>query len=335
MKKPLIVGIESSCDDTSVAVLEGNKILSNIINSQKIHQKYGGVVPELASRAHLKNIIPVFTVALQEANILLKNVNAIAFTQGPGLMGSLLVGSSFAKSLSQTLNIPLIGINHMQAHIFANFYNEENLPNFPFLCLTVSGGHTQIVKVEDIDSLHIIGETKDDAAGEAFDKIGKMLNLPYPAGPWIDRYSKTGDRNRFDFTKPKMEDYNFSFSGLKTAVKYFLEKKSLENPQFIQENLNDLCASIQKVIVDILLENFLKASKNLNIKTLVLAGGVSANSYLRNELLKLEKENYSIHIPPIELTTDNAAMIAIAARFKYKKGIFSDLSVTANPRLKL
>ena len=335
MKDPIIVGIESSCDDTSVAVLQGNKILSNVINSQKIHQKYGGVVPELASRAHLRNIIPVFTVALQEANISLKNVNAIAFTQGPGLMGSLLVGSSFAKSLSQALSIPLIGVNHMQAHIFANFYDEKNSPDFPFLCLTVSGGHTQIVKIESIDSLEVIGETKDDAAGEAFDKIGKMLGLPYPAGPWIDQHSKTGNKNRFDFTKPKMDAYNFSFSGLKTAVKYFLEKKCDENPNFIQENLNDLCASIQKIIAETLLENFLKASKNLNIKNLVLAGGVSANSLLRNKFLSLEKENYSIHIPPIELTTDNAAMIAIVGRLKYENALFSDLSVTANPRLKL
>lgn len=335
MKNPVIVGIESSCDDTSVAVLQGNKILSNVINSQKIHQTYGGVVPELASRAHLKNIIPVLTVALQEANISLKNINAIAFTQGPGLMGSLLVGSSFAKSLSQTLNIPLIGVNHMQAHILANFIGLEKDPTFPYLCLTVSGGHTQIVKIDNSNSFTVVGETKDDAAGEAFDKIGKMLGLQYPAGPIIDKLAQKGNPDTFSFTKPKMEGYDYSFSGLKTAVKYFLESKTKENSNFIEENLADICASVQKTIINILMDNFLRASKDLSIKNLLLAGGVSANSELRKEILKLEEKGYKTHIPHISLTTDNAAMIAMAGFYKYKDKFFADLGETANPRLKI
>lgn len=267
MKAPVILGIETSCDDTSAAVIEGNKILSNIISSQKVHQKYGGVVPELASRAHQQHIVPVVQTALNEAKITQKNVDAIAFTLGPGLLGSLLVGSSFAKSLSLALQVPLIEVNHMQAHIFAHFIDDANPspPEFPFLCLTVSGGHTQIVHLKDFDDYKVIGETRDDAAGEAFDKIGKLLGLPYPAGPVIDKLAKEGDAHRFKFTKPVVDGYDYSFSGLKTGVMNFLNKEKQKDPDFVEKNLNDLCASVQHTITDICLEKLFLAAKDLKI----------------------------------------------------------------------
>ncbi|MGQ1936357.1 tRNA (adenosine(37)-N6)-threonylcarbamoyltransferase complex transferase subunit TsaD, partial [Ornithobacterium rhinotracheale] len=268
MSEPIILAIESSCDDTSAAVIKGNTILSNIIASQKVHEQYGGVVPELASRAHQQNIVPVVATALNNAKVTQKDLTAIAYTRGPGLLGSLLVGSSFAKSMSIALNIPLIEVNHMQAHIFAHFISDANeqRPSFPFLCLTVSGGHTQIVKISSYTELEVLGETKDDAAGEAFDKIGKVLGLPYPAGPVMDRLAQTGNPEKFVFTKPKMPGYDFSFSGLKTGVMNFLNKEKQKNPNFVEENLNDLCASVQHTITEMCIEKLLQAAQDLNIK---------------------------------------------------------------------
>lgn len=327
--KNLILAIESSCDDTGAAVIANSKILSNVIANQEIHKNYGGVVPELASRAHQQNIVPVIDQAIKKANINPKDLKAIAYTRGPGLMGSLLVGSSFAKSLSLALNIPLIEVNHMQAHILAHFIDDANeeKPTFPFLCLTISGGHTQIVKVSNYFDFEIIGETIDDAAGEAFDKAGKLLNLPYPAGPIIDKKAKLGDPKKFKFTKPKVNDYNFSFSGLKTAILYFLQKETKNNPNFIEENIDDLCASIQYTIVEILMDKLTKASKDLGIHQIAIAGGVSANSEIRQRLKDGEKTfGWKTYIPKFEYTTDNAAMIAIVGQLKYEHQLFGSIT---------
>ena len=337
MSKDLVIlGIESSCDDTSAAVLRGSKVLSNVIANQSIHEKYGGVVPELASRAHQQNIIPVVDTAIKQAKIKKSEIDLIAYTKGPGLLGSLLVGSSFAKSLSLGLNKPLVAVNHMKAHILAHFIDQENhtIPTFPFLCLTVSGGHTQIVIVKDHNDMEVIGITIDDAAGEAFDKSAKVLGLKYPGGPLIDKYAKNGNINAFTFGKPKIKDLNFSFSGLKTSILNQVNSSVMKNPNFINDNLNDLCASIQHSIITILLEKVTKAISQTNIKKIAIAGGVSANSYLRNELIKLsKKDNLNIYIPKFEYCTDNAAMIAIAGKFKYVNNETTDYSESANARL--
>ena len=337
MSKDLVIlGIESSCDDTSAAILRGSKVLSNVIANQSIHEKYGGVVPELASRAHQQNIIPVVDTAIKQAKIKKSEIDLIAYTKGPGLLGSLLVGSSFAKSLSLGLNKPLVAVNHMKAHILAHFIDQENhtIPTFPFLCLTVSGGHTQIVIVKDHIDMEVIGTTIDDAAGEAFDKSAKVLGLKYPGGPLIDKYAKNGNINAFTFGKPKIKDLNFSFSGLKTSILNQVNSSVMKNPNFINDNLNDLCASIQHSIITILLEKVTKAISQTNIKNIAIAGGVSANSYLRNELIKLsKKDNLNIYIPKFEYCTDNAAMIAIAGKFKYVNDETTDYSESANARL--
>lgn len=331
----IILGIESSCDDTSAAVIQGSKILSNIAANQEIHNEYGGVVPELASRAHQQNIIPVVQKSLNQAKIQQKDISAIGFTRGPGLLGSLLVGTSFAKSLAMSLNVPLIEVNHLQAHILAHFIEDANPepPKFPFLCLTVSGGHTMIVLVKDYFKMEILGKTIDDAAGEAFDKIGKILGLDYPAGPIIDQLAKEGNENAFQFSKPKLERYDYSFSGIKTSVLYFIQKEVKKNPHFIQEHLNDLCASVQKTIVDTLMNKLEKAAKDLGIKEIAIAGGVSANSALRQAMhTKAEQLGWNIYIPKFEYTTDNAAMIAMVAQLKYERGLFTDLSISASAR---
>jgi len=337
-KSIYILGIESSCDDTSAAVICNGKILSNVVANQEIHAKYGGVVPELASRAHQQNIVPVIQQAIQQANIDKKDLNAIAFTRGPGLMGSLLVGTSFAKSLSLALNIPLIAVNHMQGHVLAHFIEDESqqIPPFPFLCLTISGGHTQIVKITNHFAMEVLGETLDDAVGEAFDKSAKILGLPYPGGPLIDKYAKLGNPKAFQFTKPKVDGLNFSFSGLKTAILYFIQKKVKENPNFIEENLNDICASIQYTIVEILFSKVKKAVSDTGIKHVAIAGGVSANSEIR-EILKSfeEKLGWTTYIPKFEYTTDNAGMIAITGYLKYLENKFSDDVITATARLKV
>ena len=334
-KKPIILGIESSCDDTSAAILQGQKILSNIVANQQIHSSYGGVVPELASRAHQQNIIPVVDAAIKKANISKEDISAITFTKGPGLLGSLLVGSSFAKSFAMGMNIPLIAVNHMQGHILSHFIDEgEPMPKFPFLCLTVSGGHTQIVRIESHSNMQVIGTTIDDAAGEAFDKSAKILGLPYPGGPHIDKHAKKGNIHAFEFGKPKIKELDFSFSGLKTSILYKIQNNLQKNPKFIEENLEDLCASIQHSIVSILLKKLEKAIKLTGIKQLAIAGGVSANSYLRSELEKLAiDKGYQLYIPKFEYCTDNAAMIAITGYFKYLDNDFADQSETPSARL--
>ncbi|PHS54656.1 MAG: tRNA (adenosine(37)-N6)-threonylcarbamoyltransferase complex transferase subunit TsaD [Lutibacter sp.] len=337
-KSIYILGIESSCDDTSASVICNGKILSNVVANQEIHSKYGGVVPELASRAHQQNIVPVIQQAIQQANIDKKDLNAIAFTRGPGLMGSLLVGTSFAKSLSLALKIPLIAVNHMQGHVLAHFIKEENYksPPFPFLCLTISGGHTQIVKISNYFEMEVLGETLDDAVGEAFDKSAKILGLTYPGGPLIDKHAKLGNAKAFKFTKPKVDNLNFSFSGLKTAILYFIQKKVKENPTFIEENLNDLCASIQYTIVEILFDKIKKAVNDTGINHVAIAGGVSANSEIRNVLKSYEEKlGWSTYIPKFEYTTDNAGMIAIVGYLKYLDHNFSDEKITATARLKV
>ena len=318
-KIPIILGIESSCDDTCAAILQGQKILSNIVANQDIHKIYGGVVPELASRAHQQNIIPVVDAAIKKAKIKKKDITAIAFTKGPGLLGSLLVGSSFAKSFAMGMNIPLIAVNHMKGHILSHFIDEGKvMPKFPFLCLTVSGGHTQIVKIESPSKMEVIGTTLDDAAGEAFDKSAKVLGLSYPGGPLIDKYAKNGNHHAFEFGKPKIKELNFSFSGIKTSIMRLIQKGVAENPNFIAENLKDLCASIQHSIVSILLKKLEKAIQQTSITQIAIAGGVSANSCLRSELKQLAKiKGYQLYIPKFEYCTDNAAMIAIAGYFKY------------------
>lgn len=340
-----ILAIESSCDETSAAVCRDGQILSNIVAGQKVHEQYGGVVPELASRAHMQNIVPVVTAALRTANCELPTVNCIAFTQSPGLIGSLLVGSQFAKSLALSLNVPLIAVHHMQAHVVANLINDPK-PGFPFLCLTVSGGHTQIVLCESPTQMKVIGETIDDAAGEAFDKSAKLLGLPYPGGPLIDQYAKDGDPNRFKFPEPQIPGLNFSFSGLKTSILYFLQnagKSNLyktefmateeEKKEFIKNNIADICASIQQRIVSILLNKLKKASIETGITNICLAGGVSANSGLRRSFNEMGKKyKWNTFIPAFEYCTDNAAMIAITGYYKFLAGQFSDLSVTASAR---
>ncbi|NAW50228.1 tRNA (adenosine(37)-N6)-threonylcarbamoyltransferase complex transferase subunit TsaD [Elizabethkingia argentiflava] len=338
MSKSVILGIESSCDDTSAAIIQENIILSNTTASQKIHLEYGGVVPELASRAHQQNIIPVVNQALSQANIQQKEICAIGFTRGPGLLGSLLVGTSFAKSLAMALDIPLIEVNHLHAHILAHFIEDANAspPEFPFICLTVSGGHSLIVLVKDYFDMEVLGKSIDDAAGEAFDKIGKIMNLDYPAGPIIDQLSSRGNENAFQFSKPNLENYNYSFSGIKTSVLYFIQKELKKNPQFIEDNLHDLCASVQKSIVDILLKKLQKAADDYKIKEIAIAGGVSANSKLRSSLQALSKEKgWNYYIPKFEYTTDNAAMIAMVAQLKYKRGEFTDLRTTATAKYDL
>jgi len=330
-----ILAIESSCDDTSAAVLCNNKVISNIVATQKIHEEYGGVVPELASRAHQQNIVPVVHQALTKANIDKKQLSAIAFTRGPGLMGSLLVGTSFAKSMALGLNIPLIEVNHMQAHILAHFISGEDSPSpsFPFLAMTISGGHTQIVLVNDYFDMEILGETLDDAVGEAFDKSGKILGLPYPGGPLVDKYAQFGDPKKFTFPKPKVDDLNFSFSGLKTSILYFIQRETQKNPNFIEENLNDVCASIQYTIIEILMDKLKKAVKRTGINQIAIGGGVSANSGIRSALKNAEKKyQWSTYIPKFEYCTDNAAMIGIVGYYKYKKQMFSEQDITAKAR---
>lgn len=338
MSDSIILGIESSCDDTSAAVIQGNTILSNIAANQEIHKEYGGVVPELASRAHQQNIIPVVQKSLSKANIQQKDIAAIGFTRGPGLLGSLLVGTSFAKSLAMSLGVPLIEVNHLQAHILAHFISDANPvpPTFPFLCLTVSGGHTMIVLVKDYFDIEIIGKSIDDAAGEAFDKIGKIFGLDYPAGPIIDRLSKDGNPDAFIFNKPKLEQYDYSFSGIKTSVLYFIQKEIKKKPNFIAENLHDLCASVQKSIIEILMNKLEKAAQDFNISQVAIAGGVSANSALRAAMQKnQEKLGWNIFIPKFEYTTDNAAMIAMVALLKFQRKEFADLTVSATARYDL
>ena len=335
-QKTYILGIESSCDDTSAAIICDGKVLSNIVANQEIHAKYGGVVPELASRAHQQHIVPVVHQAIEQAGITKENIDAIAFTKGPGLMGSLLVGTSFAKSLAIGLNIPLIDVNHMQAHILAHFIKEENsnFPPFPFICLTISGGHTQIVKVTDYFSFEVLGETIDDAVGEAFDKSAKILGLPYPGGPLVDKYAQLGDPNKFSFTKPKVGDLDFSFSGLKTGILYFIQKNVKINPTFIEDNLYDICASIQHTIVEILMQKLKNTVKKTGIKHVAIAGGVSANSEIRKRLQLANKHcGWTTYIPKFEYTTDNAAMIAITGYLKYKERKYADISVKAEARL--
>lgn len=338
VKTIYILGIESSCDDTSAAVICNGKVLTNVVANQEIHAKYGGVVPELASRAHQQNIVPVIQQAILQANIDKKQLSAIAFTRGPGLMGSLLVGSSFARSLSLALNIPLISVNHMQAHVLAHFIDDEKQqkPPFPFLCLTISGGHTQIVKISSYFDMVVIGETLDDAVGEAFDKSAKILGLPYPGGPFVDKYARLGNPNAFEFSKPKMADLNFSFSGLKTGILYFIQKKVKENPNFIEENLNDICASIQRTIVEILFDKLEKAVELTGIKHIAIAGGVSANSEIRETLKATEEKfGWKTYIPKFEYTTDNAGMIAIVGYLKYLENDFSNQNTSTTARLKV
>jgi len=335
IKKPIILGIESSCDDTAAAVLQGQKILSNIVANQEIHQQYGGVVPELASRAHQQNIIPVVDSAINHAKIKKEDIDAIAFTKGPGLLGSLLVGSSFAKSFALGMNIPLVSVNHMQAHILAHFIDDgKKMPEFPFLCLTVSGGHTQIVMVDSYAKMEVIGTTLDDAAGEAFDKSAKILGLIYPGGPLIDKYAKNGNPNTFTFGKPRIKELDFSFSGLKTSILYKIQKEVEQDPDFIKKNLEDLCASIQHAIVSVLIEKLQKAIQQTEIKQIAIAGGVSANTYLREQLEFLANtEKFSLYIPKFEYCTDNAAMIAIAGYFKFLEKDFTTQREIPSARL--
>jgi N6-L-threonylcarbamoyladenine synthase len=333
-----ILAIESSCDDTSASVISNGKIQSNIVAGQVIHELYGGVVPELASRAHQQHIVRVVEKALKDANIPKKELNAIAFTRGPGLLGSLLVGTSFAKAMALALNIPLIEVNHMQAHVLAHFITDNQpdkpKPAFPFLCLTVSGGHTQIVLIKDYAKMEVLGETQDDAVGEAFDKTAKLLGLPYPGGPLVDKYAQLGNPLAYEFPLSEMPQYNFSFSGIKTAILYFLKKRIAENPNFIPENLNDICASVQYTLVRMVLQKLRRAARELNIKEVAIAGGVSANSGLRKTLHEMgEKEGWNVYIPAFQYCTDNAGMIAMAAHFKYLTGDFSSQEVSPLPRM--
>lgn len=334
-KNIYILAIESSCDDTSAAVLCNSTKLSNVVATQRIHEEYGGVVPELASRAHQQNIVPVVHQALAKANIDKKQLSAIAFTRGPGLMGSLLVGTSFAKSMALGLGVPLIEVNHMQAHILAHFIEDENNtpPTFPFLAMTISGGHTQIVVVRDYFDMEILGETLDDAVGEAFDKSAKILGLPYPGGPLVDKYAQLGNPKTFHFPRPKVAGLNFSFSGLKTSILYFVQRMTADNPNFIEQNLNDICASIQDTIINILMDKLKKAAKETEIREIAIGGGVSANSGIRKALKDGEKKHgWITHVPKFEYCTDNAAMIGIVGYLKYKEKKFADQSVTAKAR---
>lgn len=330
-----ILAIESSCDETSASVIYNGKVLNNYIATQSVHEKYGGVVPELASRAHQQNIVPVVDQAMKDANLEMSDLSAIAFTRGPGLMGALLVGTSFAKSVALALDIPLIEVNHMQAHILAHFI-EEPKPSFPFLCLTVSGGHTQIVKVTDHLTMEVIGETQDDAVGEAFDKSAKLLGLGYPGGPQIDKLAREGDPLMFDFPETEMKAYNYSFSGIKTAILYFLRAELKKDEHFIEKNINDIAASIQHTLINMLLQKLKKAARDQGINQIALAGGVSANSGLRRALHDLaEKESWETFIPAFEYCTDNAGMIAMAAHYKYLKKDFVGQEVSALPRMKI
>ena len=330
MSSITILGIESSCDDTSASVIRDGVMLSNVIANQAVHTNFGGVVPELASRAHQLNIIPVVHEALKRAGVDKSVLSAIAFTRGPGLLGSLLVGTSFAKGLAQALDIPLLDVNHLQAHVLAHFISEgkpdERHPEFPFLCLLVSGGNSQIVLVKAYDDMEVIGQTIDDAAGEAFDKCAKVMGLPYPGGPHIDRLAKEGNPSAFKLNKPQIPDYNYSFSGLKTSFLYLLRDRQKENPDFVKENLNDLCASLQATVVDILMNKLRKAASDLNINQVAVAGGVSANSALRQAFIDhAEKFNWQVYIPPFAFTTDNAAMIAITGYLKYQQNDFCSI----------
>jgi N6-L-threonylcarbamoyladenine synthase len=334
---PAILAIESSCDETAASVCVDGMILSNVVASQKVHEEYGGVVPELASRAHLQAIVPVVDTALKRAKTSLDTIDAYAFTQSPGLIGALLVGAEFAKSCALARHKPLIAAHHMQAHVLANLIQspdkKNDIPSFPFLCLTVSGGHTQIVLCSDYLTMKVIGQTLDDAAGEAFDKSAKILGLPYPGGPLIDKYAKDGDPDKYKFPEPKIDKLDFSFSGLKTAILYFIHEQKEKNKNFIEENIHDICASIQSRIVSILLNKLKRASAQTGIKNICIAGGVSANSGLRKTFAELgAKEGWKTFIPAFEYCTDNAAMIAITAYFKFLAGQFEDLSVVPSAR---
>ncbi|HAE29769.1 MAG TPA: tRNA (adenosine(37)-N6)-threonylcarbamoyltransferase complex transferase subunit TsaD [Flavobacteriales bacterium] len=337
-KDIIILGIESSCDDTSAAVIKNGKIRSNVVTSQLIHEQYGGVVPELASRAHQQNIIPVVHSALQDAQIRPEELTAIGFTRGPGLLGSLLVGVSFAKGLAMSLDIPLVEVNHMIAHVLAHFIErpgeQKKSPKFPFICLTVSGGHTQLVLVRDHLDMEVIGETIDDAAGEAFDKSAKVLGLPYPGGPMIDKYAKTGDPDRFEFSHPSVQGYNYSFSGLKTQFLYFIQKETSKDPEFVSKNLPDICASWQNHIIKVLLSKLKKAVKDYKINQVAIAGGVSANSGLRHALHQMsEEKGWSVFIPDFEYCTDNAAMISMAAHYKFLANEFASIDCVPRARM--
>lgn len=329
----VILAIESSCDETSVAICNNGKITANVIANQTIHENYGGVIPELASRVHQQNIVPVIQQALQDAKVDKHELNAVAFTRGPGLLGSLLVGVSFAKSFAMALGLPLIAVNHMQAHILAHFIDDPK-PGFPFLCLTVSGGHTQIVLVKDYFDMEIVGETLDDAAGEAFDKTAKILKLPYPGGPLIDKYAKQGNPLAFKFPEPQIRNLDYSFSGLKTSILYFIRAQEKENPDFIADHLNDICASVQHSIVEILLNKLKKAATQYGIKEIAIAGGVSANSGLRLALQAMaEKQHWNVYVPAFQYCTDNAGMIAIAGYHKYLQGDFVEQDVAPLSRM--
>lgn len=326
----IILGIESSCDDTSAAVLQGEYLLSNVMASQEVHRKYGGVVPELASRAHQQNILPVVNQAIAEAGITLDDVDAIAYTRGPGLLGSLLVGTSFAKGLAISINKPMVDVNHLQGHILSHFIKqkgkEEPSPTFPYLALLVSGGHSQIVRVDDYLSFEVLGKTIDDAVGEAFDKCAKLLDLGYPGGPVVDRLAKLGDPKRFAFAKPQISGFDYSFSGVKTSLLYFLRDNLAENENFIKENINDICASFQRTLIDVLMNKLVKAAKATGIKDIVIGGGVSANSELRQRIVaEGEKRGWRTFVPEFKFTTDNAAMIAIAGLYKFRAGLTCDL----------
>ncbi len=334
-----ILGLESSCDDTSAAVIADGMLRSNIIANQDVHRKYGGVVPELASRAHQQNVVPVVDLALKEAGVMKSDISAVGFTRGPGLMGSLLVGASFAKGFSLARGIPLIEVNHLQAHILVHFIREqgiqERIPSFPFICLLVSGGHTQLVMVRDYFSMEILGQTIDDAAGEAFDKCAKLMGLPYPGGPVVDKYGRDGNPFRFTFPKPSVGGLNYSFSGLKTSFLYFLRDNQKTDPEFIQDNIKDLCASLQNTIVNILIDNLIRASRQTGVRNIVLAGGVAANSALRRRVEETGTENgWEVYLPKPSFTTDNAAMIAITAYHKFLVDDFSSQDILPEARFR-
>lgn len=337
MQETYLLAIESSCDDTSASVLYNNKVLSNEVANQEVHKQYGGVVPELASRAHLQNIVPVVAQALKKAGVHKEQLSAIAFTRGPGLMGSLLVGTSFAKSMAMGLGIPLIEVNHMQAHILAHFIDEGQVkPQFPFLALTISGGHTQIVKVKSFFEMEVLGETLDDAVGEAFDKTAKILGLPYPGGPLIDRYAQEGNPKAFSFSQPNIQGLNFSFSGLKTGILYFIQKQTQEDPAFVEKHLADICASVQETIISILMKKVKKAVQQTGIKQVAIGGGVSANSGIRKALKAMgEQYGWETFVPKFDYCTDNAAMVGIVGYYKFLEGQFSAQAVTAQPRLSI
>lgn len=339
------MAIESSCDDTSAAVLHNRAVLSNVVANQEVHKQYGGVVPELAGRDHQKNIVPVADAALKKAGVELTQINAVAFTRGPGLMGSLLVGASFAKSVAQSLGVPLIEVNHMQAHVLVHFIDqqpavgsdakEKPVPQFPFLCLTVSGGHTQLIKVKDHLDFELLGETLDDAVGEAYDKAARILGLPYPGGPLIDKLAAGGDPHKYKFPISSMPGFNYSFSGIKTAFLYFIQNETKNDAAFVEKNMADVCASYQACLVEMLLKKLKLAIKEQGLKDIALAGGVSANSLLRQRIMDLEKEGCRVFIPPFEYCTDNAAMVGIAAYFKYLKKDFAGLAVTPTAQYSL